>query len=277
MTKARFKDLLKGNPYIKKTLSFTEHLSEVRRELEAENYDHVIDLHKNWRSFQVKRWLKKPSSSFPKLNILKWLYVNFKVNKLPDLHIVDRYFQAFHLIQNDDQGLDFYIEPQDEVELGITDYVCIVLGATYYTKRIPKEVLQQIISKTDETLVLIGGPDEKDLGEKLAGQYHHVVNTCGEYSIHESASIVKNCRKVVTSDTGMMHIASALKKEIVMVWGNTVQEFGMGPYHTKAHHFEVKGLGCRPCSKLGKAACPKGHFKCMLAQDVEGIVEHIND
>jgi hypothetical protein len=37
--------------------------------------------------------------------------------------------------------------------------------------------------------------------------------------------------------------------------------------------FEVKNLSCRPCSKLGFEKCPKGHFDCMMKQDIEGIAK----
>jgi ADP-heptose:LPS heptosyltransferase len=65
-----------------------------------------------------------------------------------------------------------------------------------------------------------------------------------------------------------MHIAAAYKKEIVSFWGNTVPEFGMYPYmpgaETNSTIAEVKGLSCRPCTKIGFSKCPRGHFKCML-------------
>jgi ADP-heptose:LPS heptosyltransferase len=50
-----------------------------------------------------------------------------------------------------------------------------------------------------------------------------------------------------------MHITAALKKNIVSVWGNTIPQFGMYPYLSgeKSKIFEVEGLKCRPCSKLG--------------------------
>jgi hypothetical protein len=34
----------------------------------------------------------------------------------------------------------------------------------------------------------------------------------------------------------------------------------------------VKGLSCRPCSKLGHKKCPKGHFRCMMDQDEDFIL-----
>ena len=67
----------------------------------------------------------------------------------------------------------------------------------------------------------------------------------------------------------MMHIAAAFKKKIYSVWGNTIPQFGMYPYMAASNSkiIEVKGLGCRPCSKIGYDKCPKGHFKCMQEID----------
>jgi hypothetical protein len=47
-----------------------------------------------------------------------------------------------------------------------------------------------------------------------------------------------------------------------------VPQFGMYPYRTAFHTLEVLGLPCRPCSKIGFAKCPQGHFKCMRDQDL---------
>lgn len=69
-----------------------------------------------------------------------------------------------------------------------------------------------------------------------------------------------------------MHIAAALQKEIIVLWGNTIPEFGMYPYYgykNEDRHtdLQVNNLPCRPCSKLGFDRCPKGHFRCMI--DIE--------
>ena len=93
-----------------------------------------------------------------------------------------------------------------------------------------------------------------------------IFNLVGKLSINESASIIKNSKKVYTHDTGMMHIAAAFKKYTFCIWGNTVPEFGMYPYDTTFTIFEVPDLKCRPCSKIGFDKCPKGHFKCMNDQ-----------
>jgi ADP-heptose:LPS heptosyltransferase len=101
-----------------------------------------------------------------------------------------------------------------------------------------------------------------------------LINTCGQYTINQSASIIEQAEWVVSSDTGLMHIAAAFNKKIISIWGNTIPEFGMAPYLPNLENkiLEVKNLGCRPCSKLGFKKCPKGHFKCMNNIDVSELI-----
>ena len=91
--------------------------------------------------------------------------------------------------------------------------------------------------------------------------------------------MVKQAKLIVTNDTGLMHIAAAFKKPIISIWGNTIPEFGMSPYYGKSkiknQKIEIKDLNCRPCSKLGYDACPKGHFDCMNKIDEIRIEEEI--
>jgi ADP-heptose:LPS heptosyltransferase len=74
-----------------------------------------------------------------------------------------------------------------------------------------------------------------------------------------------------------MHIAAAFRQKIIVIWGNTVPEFGMYPYLPAEQHFysiEQK-LDCRPCSKIGYSSCPKGHFKCMQLQDIDVLAASV--
>lgn len=274
LTKTFMAQIVEHNPYISKIYTIDKKVSERITELKAEKYDYVIDLHKNIRSKRLIRQLGCPSTTFDKLNIEKWLLVNFKINRLPDKHIVDRYFEGVASlgIQNDQEGLDHFIAQGDD-EYGRSFqqsnglYTTIVLGANYYTKRIPVERIQSIIEAAPEKLfVLIGGKDVQDEGASLA-KFNKVINTCGQLSLGQSAGVIKYADHVISGDTGMMHVAAAYKKDITSIWGNTVPEFGMSPYFgkhkTNSKILEVKGLSCRPCSKLGYGKCPKGHFKCM--------------
>ena len=121
-------------------------------------------------------------------------------------------------------------------------------------------------------MVLLGGKEDAATAEQVY-QFHKnkTLNLCGKLNLNQSASIIQQANKVITSDTGLMHIAAAFKKDIISLWGNTIPEFGMGPYLAgkNSQILEVKNLSCRPCSKLGYKKCPKGHFKCMNDIDIK--------
>lgn len=285
VVKEKFKETVQHNPYIDQVHTFNQHPREVLQALKTEGFDFVADLQRNRKSGWLRRKLRTRSGTFPKLNLRKFLLTFFKINTLPDIHVVDRYFKAVESIgvHNDNKGLDFFTPPVETVftaaerERLKTAYVALVLGATYFTKRIPKEKLEEILSHLQRPVVLLGGPDEKNLAAELEKKFPQVINVVGQTSLAQTAHYLRLSQFVITSDTGLMHIAAAYGKKMVVVWGNTVPDFGMGPYMPQqaAEHavsFEVKGLSCRPCSKLGYDHCPKKHFRCMMDHDGKAIV-----
>jgi len=95
LTKEEYHPLLVANPYIDKIHLMEDGLSTLIPKLKAEHFNYIIDLHHNLRTLKLKARLGLKIHSFPKLNIEKWMMVNFKINNLPKEHIVDRYFKTF--------------------------------------------------------------------------------------------------------------------------------------------------------------------------------------
>ena len=299
LTKKKFSNLYKTNPYINKVYEFDDSLKRNIEELKIEHYDYVVDLQKNKRSVRVTRALGRPHASFPKLNFRKFLLSTFKINIMPDIHIVDRYFKAVEKlgVKNDYQGLDFFISEKNNYDISQLPenfqkgYYAFVIGGTYKTKILPAVKIVEIIKKINKAVVLLGGPDDVERAEEIiygvnettrqqdneGSKNSQILNLVGKINLEQSASIVKNADSVLTNDTGLMHIAAAFHKNIVSVWGNTVPELGMYPYlpkeKEKCHIVECKDVRCRPCSKLGFKECPKKHFRCMMDIDVERVVE----
>lgn len=288
-TKKNNEEIVKNNPYIDHIHLFNGDLVSLTNELKKENFDYVVDLHRNHRSRKITSSLKIPFRRFSKLNFRKWLTVNLKINLLPHIHIVDRYFRAADSlkIQNDGKGLDFFINEKDEFD--ITElpavfedgYVAVSVGANHATKRIPAHKIIEIAKILHKPVLLMGGSDVADTGDVIAGELgDRAFNGCGKFSLGQSASLLRQSSCVLTGDTGLMHIAAALNKPVASVWGNTIPEFGMYPY-MPAHRdlfriFEVNTLPCRPCSKLGYKKCPLRHFKCMEQISAVDIAEWIN-
>lgn len=288
LTKSQYRSLVETNPNIDKVHILDKSLKKTLHTLKYEHYHYIIDLHKNLRSLRVKNSLKIVSFSFDKLNYQKWILVNFKRNILPKKHIVDRYIEPLSVfdIKNDNKGLDYYIPEKDIYDIkklpnGFQNgFVTLVLGANHNTKRLTTEKYIEVCKKTNKPIVLLGGKENRDEGEIIANKVGgKIFNACGIVNINQSASLIKNCNVIITPDTGLMHIAAAFKKKIISVWGNTVPDFGMYPYfpHPDSVMFQVDGLKCRPCSKIGFDKCPKKHFKCINKLNINDIADKVKE
>lgn len=303
-TKPGFKRILESNPYIDKVLTLENSIFELAKQIKSEKYDYIIDLHHNLKTSIIKTInFNTTSFSFHKLNLKKYLLVNFKINKMPNIHIVDRYMEtvASLNVANDNKGLDYFIPKSDEIEMDWlpashqNGYYAFSIGGQHNTKKLPAEKIIALCHKINAPIVLLGGKEDKDEADKIEAFFAKntssnfsentiyeqlqnktsIFNACGKFNLNQSADLLQKSIAVFTHDTGLMHIASALKKEIHSIWGNTVPEFGMYPYQTKFFIYENKTLSCRPCSKIGYKKCPKGHFKCM--NDIKFSIHLNND
>lgn len=276
LTKAAFAPIIQNNPYVHRVHILDKHPALKALDLRTEKFDLIIDLHHNLRTFFIKQVLSIPAYSFPKLNIEKFMLVQFKLNLMPQLHIVDRYLSTLHSlgIKNDGEGLDYFIPEKDWLtqfngfKPREEKYYTWAIGAQHYTKRLPNHKIIEKAATLPYKVVLLGGKEDMEnakiiqeaLGERC-------INTCGQINLNQSASLVAQSEHLFTNDTGLMHIAAALKIPVISFWGNTVPAFGMTPYY--GNHavpnkiIENTQIACRPCSKIGHHACPKKHFNCM--------------
>lgn len=285
LTKEAFAPMLRCNPHISRVISLSDDFHSLITELKEQGYDHVIDLHHNIRTKRIKAALNKPNTSFHKLNLEKWLLVNLGIDRLPDVHIVDRYMTAASSlgVHKDDLGLDFFIPAEKDIDIASAygcqpgSYVALVIGAAHQTKCLTAQQISDLCGQLEKPVILLGGKDEMVKANFILANTSSAVvkSACGQLDILQSASVLRQAGSVIAHDTGLMHIAAALKKQQVVIWGNTIPQFGMYPYYGKEKitwvSFEQQDLKCRPCSKLGFPECPKGHFKCILDQDLHSI------
>ncbi len=282
-TKKSYQSLLENNPYIDKVFTLEKSLNNLVKQLKSERYDYVIDLHNNLRTTILKLRLKSPLTprwgnslqtfSFDKFNFQKWILVKFKKNLMPNVHIVDRYMKTVESlgVKNDNKGLDYFIPERDEIpadwlpEEFRNGYAVYAIGGQHETKKLPLHKMLELCKTIQLPLVLIGGKEDAVISKQLSviSKNTPIFDTCGKCNLNQSASVIQNAKIVYTHDTGMMHVAAALKKKVVSIWGNTVPAFGMYPYQTDFELIENNDLHCRPCSKIGYEKCPLGHFKCM--------------
>jgi heptosyltransferase-2 len=288
LTKNTFRSVVEHNPYIDKLHVLAHSWELMLHELIDEDFDYIIDLHHNVRTFKVKNALKKKSFSFYKLNVEKYIYTSIKLNVLPKIHIVDRYMKTVESfgVKNDGAGLDYFISKEEETKKEDipashhAGYIGCVIGGAHGTKRWPVHKWKEFCEQMDHPIILLGGKDDVAAANEIASvDPVKIYNACGKFSINESVGLVRKSKLMVSNDTGLMHVAAAFKKPIISLWGNTVPSFGMTPYYGDVpipdSKFQVTKLWCRPCSKIGYNKCPLGHFKCMENIGVSLVIESV--
>lgn len=289
LTKKNYSETYINNINISKLYLLDENFFQLYKELKKNNYDLIIDLHNNIRSFILRKLLGVKFLVYNKNRLKRWLIVNLKLKvKIP--HIVDSYIKTLSSmnIKNDNKGLDYFLAKNDFKCLNLLpklhrkSFISLVIGAKHKTKILPTKKLIELCDKINEPIVLIGGKSEikssieienyfKNSNKKskelklqlLLNKKTKIFNLVGKLSINQSASIIKISKKVYTHDTGMMHIAAALNKEIVSIWGSTHPTLGFYPYNSKFTVIQNDKIKCRPCSKIGHATCPIYNFRCM--------------
>ncbi len=286
LSKQSFKAVTEANPYIDKFFYYKDNLSALISELKAEGYDYIIDLHKNFRSYRIRWALRTKTLSYKKLSVEKFLLTKFHINFMPKRHIVDRCLDAVSAlgVKNDGMGMDYFIPEGHETNAKdiptahVAGFVAIVIGASYYTKKMPVDKLKQLCLQLQYPIILVGGKEDTAEGEKIAAvDPIRIYNACGKFSLHESADLVRKAKLVISHDTGLQYIACAFNKPVFALWGGTSPLLAVEPYYGPKQqvpgytNFIVPGLSCQPCSNFGTRTCPKGHFKCMQQQDIPGI------
>ena len=296
VTKTSFKIVTASNPYIDKFFYYDNNLDALIEELKQENYDYVIDLHNNIRSNKIKRALKVKSFTINKLNIQKLLLTKLKINIMPGDHITMRSLKTVESfgVKDDGLGLDYFIPekdivPDDDIPTSHSlGYIAIVIGASYYTKKLPVHKLQELCKKIDHPVILLGGKEDVKEGTAIASiDPIKIYNACGKFNLNESADLVRRSKLVISHDTGLQYIASAFNKQVLAIWGGTSPKLDVEPFYgsrflstQKKVPYEniiVPNLWCQPCSKYGSRKCPLGHFKCMELQDIDNIVKKVNE
>ena len=294
VTKQSFRLVTASNPYIDKFFYLDNDLDSLIDKLKEENYDYVADLHNNFRSLKIKKALKKKTFTIDKLPLEKFLLTELNINIMPGIHITQRSLNTVKElgVVDDGLGLDYFIPDSDVVkEKDIptahhAGFIAMVIGASYYTKKLPVHKLQELCYKIDHPIILIGGKEDFDEGNAVASiDPVKIYNSCGKFNLNESADLVRQSKLVISHDTGLQYIACAFQKQVLAIWGGTSPKLDVEPYYGSAQVNQKAAplyenifldLKCQPCSKYGTRTCPLDHFNCMKKQDIDNIVSKIH-
>ncbi len=300
-TKEVFADLVRFSPYVHEVVMLAKgggwrELFALRRRVQARRYDVVVDIHKNFRSYCLRLGIGAACVlTYKKWRWARTVLILTKKSLYPGvIPVYQRYLAAVEVlgVKGDGRGPEFFLDPvaRERVEkvltrAGFFDHqlrVAVVPGAGFFTKRwLPErfaEAADALASTYASSTLLLGDAGDQAIAAEMAARMQHrPLNLVGALSLAESAAALDLCDLVLCNDTGLMHIAAALGKRVVALFGPTTEELGFFPCGELARVVQ-KQLPCRPCSAMGSRRCPKGHFRCMRdisAQEVVAVAEEL--
>lgn len=224
-------------------------------------------------------------SHFQYLNMMDTLKVALKKHLPDDLHEqVDHIVAPPHLPFEHDVG-----DRPWQKELKFGHWLAIAPGASYPAKRAPRGVFIDILASFRE-LLFKNFSDEKNIGLVMIGDELDreetvsiidrldwngpVLNLAGKLSLWESALALRYAFAVISNDSSVAHMAEAVGTPAAVLFGPTIEAFGFAPWRNESRAFSAP-LGCRPCSKHGKAECRFGDMLCFNLISVDLVAGHL--
>ncbi len=301
VVKKQFAELVQSHPAIHKIFLFDKNddrysLKKLKNQIVSEQYDLIIDLHKNFRSVYLSLFSgAKKIVRYRKFSIRRFIFVKFKLNLFGKIiPIYQRYLLPLEEfdIKYDDEGLEIFFPAEVDgfifekyghfSERQFNKIIGIAPGASFATKRWLPEYFEQVIQHLAHNpkygIILFGDNRDRELIDSLNIKgYRNVLVAAGELTLLQTTALMNKCQIVISNDSGLMHIAAALKKKIIAIFGSTTRELGFFPVAKHKTILENKTLSCRPCSHIGRQSCPKKHFRCMTEIKPQQVIEAVEE
>ena len=242
------------------------------REINQKNYLAVLDLHSNLKSFLLKTFIKAPKkATYKKRSLFRRLCVflnNIGITYLKNkpFDVLSAYGKTLEVLGLKVSSLRPYIkvnpanfqESLKKFNLKEGSYIAVGVGARYRKKRYPyfKE-LTQLLAK-EKTVVLVG--DKSDWEQTK--DWKHIINLCGKLPLNQTLHVLKGASSFVGNDSGLTHMARAVKTPVFTIYGGTHPCLGFAPYPDEGKVIS-KNLPCSPCDIHGKGNCKFKDYRCL--------------
>ena len=285
LVKKEFAVVLSGNPHLSNIITFDKNagkgeLGRVRKFVRQNKYSHIFDIQRNIRSVLISEGSGALITGFSKKLLARDLLIRFNINVYKEIKPVYlRYFESAEAlgVEYDGKGTEVYPAAAEKEKIteilkrnnfaAGTPILVVAPGAQWENKRWPAEgfaaAADTFCSQTGASTVLIGGPGDVEICNSVQTQMKtSSLNLAGKLSLMGSAALLGKAAMVFTNDTGMLHMAQAMKVPVVAVYGPTTRELGFFPLPENSRVAETD-ISCRPCTQKGLHTCPKKHFRCM--------------
>jgi ADP-heptose:LPS heptosyltransferase len=296
VTKAPFAPLLEHHPFVGEIFRWNKTPGEraARREFfrwyESQNFDLVLDLQNSWRTWLWRRRLRKKAPVFvaKKERGREWLILYFRLGRWLAFGrggrarkfrrlAVDALSSLGVFAPAPGGGLTQVCVREEEKEavrelLPPGEFAAFFPGSAWKGKEWPYfPELAKVVARKIPVVAL--GSEKDHACDRIvlsAGQHTGSVSLRGKTDLRQSMAVLAHARWVVGNDTGMLHVAEALGKDVAMVEGPTHERMGFSPYR-KGSLLLGLDLFCRPCSKSGRI-CWRGTRKCLRGLSVQAVV-----
>ena len=200
-----------------------------------------------------------------------------------DVHAVDRYLGVGAMLGFDDGAADFSFPiPQeaagridallDYYEIAKSDLVTIAPGTIWETKQWGSERFAEVARhflQKHFAVTLIGSDRERTMCEDVAKLAPGAINLAGETTLTELAALIRRSAICLSNDSGPMHLAVALDRPVVSVFGPTDPVWA-GPYRRDGSVVRVN-LPCSPCYLRQLSRCTHDHA-CMSSVAADAVI-----
>jgi lipopolysaccharide heptosyltransferase II len=276
VTKRAMAPLVAANPHLNEVVSLEPGASvrDLARRLSALHPTRGLDLHGSLRSSALRLLVRCPWRGYAKRKLARGLLIATKIDVYGrPVPVADRYFEAARGldVRPDGGPPEFFIDP--DVRAKINQWIVqrrlfgsplavLAPGAAHATKRWPIDRWQALAARLRAdgfVLAVVGGEADRALSHALGPD---AAIATGDFSLQETGALLGRARVLVSGDTGVMHMATAVGTPVVALFGPTVEQFGFFPFAARSLVLQ-RPLDCRPCSKLGGPYCPMGHHRCL--------------
>lgn len=289
LTYREFADLLASNAHISDIWRYARQSSPVddlrlRRRIRQQRFDLILDLHSSTRSrlitvggsAEVLRLGKDP---------LRRIRMRSAQTAPPERPMPLRQIDVVAPLGLTDDGAGLEL-PTTRIASRLpeglpTPIIALAPGAHHATKMWPADrfgrTAARLATETGGSIVLLGGPGDRTTSDRVWRELSGVdrdrrVDLTGSTGWLESARALADCDLLISNDSVAGHIAAGTGTPVVSIFGSTLPGFGFVPFRVPCRVVEVDSLACRPCTRTGRAACPEGHFRCMLDIGVDRVV-----
>ena len=270
---------------------------QLAKEIESKKYQASFVLPNSFKSALIP-WLANIPFRIGYRGELRFGLINLaldnpsKVNRPP---MVEHYLALSQLLRDDETSslgkfipqLNVSPTAQQSVEKKLQvqnihseSLYVLCSGAEYGpTKRWPTghfaKLAQLLINENpNNRVILLGSKSDQILAQEITSQVqqaNNIYNWCGDTSLDEAIALIGMSKAVVSNDSGLMHIAAALKTPQVAIFGSS------DPGHTPPVSDKAKVIWLNmPCSPCHKKECPLGHLLCLKDILPEQVLATLN-